>query len=223
MTTLRILPFRDSCGSGHFLPQQTHGQFSERIDRGYRSLLLPAVIDRDHRAHLDRTYRLRDAERMGRINDDMPVIGQKNPGHQCKPPLLRHPRQEKRQPREMPFLQFAARSQRSHGHEDGAVQKGRTPQPANAINLPVVRGGGNKERNWRARRARKIADPTQRGSALFALCANSSPRRDRSHCDPNVGVCAAVIEDPATSLAHQPLDENHVWYLSRPFPIALHL
>ncbi len=97
------------------------------------------------------------------------MIGQKNPGRQCKSPLLPHPRQRDRQPPEIAFLQLAPPSQQIHGHEDVAVIKERTPQPGHAINLPAVRCRGNKEASRRALAGAKSRGPTRQVRATLAL------------------------------------------------------
>jgi hypothetical protein len=71
----------------------------------------------------------------------MPVVRQKNPGHQWKSPLLPHPRHRDRQPLEIAFLQV---TQKSQGREDLAQ---RSPSSVAALAPRTALGG---EENARA-------------------------------------------------------------------------
>jgi hypothetical protein len=59
------------------------------------------------------------------------------------------------------FAAFIFKSLRSH-----RLAKERTPQPGNAINLPAVRGGGNKEPSQQLLAVRKSTDSVPPRSAL---------------------------------------------------------
>ena len=63
-------------------------------------------------------------------------------------------------PGESPLWYRQDNPKASHGHEDVAAIKERTPQPGHAINLHALPCGGNNEPNRRALRAGKAADLT---------------------------------------------------------------
>ena len=148
--------------------RDVHTASADLFCRSAAFLLVPAVVNCHYRADLEGTHRLHHAERMGRINDGVPVIGQKNPGRQRKSSLLPHPHQCNHQPRVIPFLQLAPRGEQFYCHADVAVIEERAPQPGQAINLCATPCGGNSETRRRVLAGTKSRGPTKQVRTTLA-------------------------------------------------------
>jgi len=75
-------------------------------------------------------------------------------------------------PGESPLRYRQDNRKASHGHEDVAVMKERTPKPEHAVNLHAMLCGGNSEPNRRALRTSTAPRLTQLCNSLSELAQN---------------------------------------------------